>query len=190
MYDWTNDINESINVLELGGVIIFPTDTIWGLGCDATNAMAVNKILQIKRRSSSQGLIVLLDEEKEISKYVDQPDHRIFEYLQTTTKPTTVIYEGGKNVAENILPDNGSLAIRLVKDAFCKELITRFGKPIVSTSANLHGAPSPRIFNEIDTVVKAAVDYIVAYARDVETIKEASAVVKWLPAGRVEVIRK
>ena len=189
MNDWDNDINKSIEVLEQGGVILFPTDTIWGLGCDATDPVAVEKILRIKQRSSSQGFIVLLDDETRIAEYVTNPDSRIFDYLKTTLKPTTVIYEDGKNVAYNILPGNGSLAIRLVKDAFCNKLIAHFGKPIVSTSANLHGSPSPSIFREVDIKIKDAVDFIVRYGQQETTAKEASAVVKWLAEGKVEIIR-
>jgi len=189
MADFQIDINHCLEVLHAGGVILFPTDTIWGLGCDATNPIAVEKILDIKQRSSSKGLIVLLDDEKDIPTYVSQTGIRIFDYINGIHKPTTVIYSGAKNVAENILPEDGSLAIRLVKDPFCMQLIRAFGKPIVSTSANLHGFPSPQIFKDIDVAVKSTVDYIVQHRQEDEEARESSSVIKWMPDGTLEIIR-
>ncbi|MES2776238.1 MAG: L-threonylcarbamoyladenylate synthase [Bacteroidota bacterium] len=189
MADFVIDIDHCIQVLKDSGVILFPTDTIWGIGCDATNAAAVDKILAIKHRSQAKGLIVLMEDENEIPLYVSQTGIRIFDYINGITKPTTVIYSGGKNVATNILPEDGSLAIRLVKDSFCKQLIKKFGKPIVSTSANLHGYPSPLIFKDIDEAIKSAVDYVVQYRQEDEEAREASSVIKWMPDGTIEIIR-
>ena len=183
------DINNCLSVLEAGGVILFPTDTIWGIGCDATNTEAVDKILAIKHRSVTKGLIVLLEDEQDLPTYVSQSTIRIFDYIQGITKPTTVIYSGGKNVATNILPEDGSLAIRLVKDPFCIELIKKFGKPIVSTSANLHGFPSPLIFKDIDIAIKSAANYVVQHRQEDEEAREASSVIKWMEDGTLEVIR-
>ena len=189
MADFLIDINNCLEVLEDSGVILFPTDTIWGIGCDATNIVAVEKILTIKQRSVAKGLIVLLEDENDIPTYVSQPGIRIFDYINGISKPTTVIYSGGKNVALNILPEDGSLAIRLVKDPFCRQLIKQFGKPIVSTSANLNGFPSPLIFKDIDVAIKLAVDYVVQYNQEDEEAKEASSVIKWMPDGTIEIIR-
>lgn len=189
MADFLIDINHCLQVLEDGGIILFPTDTIWGIGCDATNAAAVEKILALKKRSSSRGLIVLMEDETEIPNYVSQVGIRIFDYINGITKPTTVIYSGGKNVAANILPEDGSLAIRLVKDPFCRQLIKRFGKPIVSTSANLHGYPSPLIFKDIDIALKSQVDYIVQHRQEDEEARQASSVIKWMADGTLEIIR-
>jgi len=189
MADFTIDINHCLRVLQSGGIVLFPTDTIWGIGCDATNSAAVDKILAIKQRPSANGFIVLMEDEKEIPKYVSQAGIRIFDYINGVTKPITVIYSGGKNIAGNILPEDGSLAIRLVKDAFCKQLIKSFGKPIVSTSANLHGFPAPVIFRDVDIAVKLAVDYVVAYNQENEEAKEPSSVIKWMPDGTIEIVR-
>lgn len=178
MADFNIDINHCLAVLKGGGVILFPTDTIWGIGCDATNADAVDKIMAIKHRSVTKGFIVLLENEQHLPTYVTQTTIRIFDYIQGITKPTTFIYSGGKNVAPNI-PEDGSVAIRLVKDPFCKELIKKFGKPIVSTSANLNGYPSPLIFKDIDIAIKSAVDYVVRHRQEDEEAREASSVIKW-----------
>ncbi|MEO7309563.1 MAG: L-threonylcarbamoyladenylate synthase [Chitinophagaceae bacterium] len=189
MADFIIDINHCVEVLEKGGLILFPTDTIWGIGCDATNESAVDRILDLKNRSSSKGLIVLLEDERDISLYSSQAGIRIFDYIHGITKPTTVIYNGGRNVAANILPEDGSLAIRLVKEPFCIQLLKRFDKPIVSTSANLHGFPSPLIFKDIDIAIKNAVDYVVHHRQEDEEAGEASAVIKWMPDGSLEIIR-
>lgn len=183
------DINKCLSVFNSGGIILFPTDTIWGIGCDATNEAAVNRILEIKNRSSSKGFIMLMEDENEIPQYVTQETIRIYDYISGISKPATVIYEGGRNVAPAILPADGSIAIRLVKDAFCKQLIRQFGKPIVSTSANLHGFPSPGIFKDVDVAIKSAVDYVVNYRQDDEELREPSAVIKWMPDGTLEIIR-
>ena len=183
------DTNHCLEILRSGGVILFPTDTIWGLGCDATNAKAVDKILKIKGRPVSKGLIVLMADEKEIPHYVSQTPIHIFDYINGVSKPTTVIYQGSKNIATNIPAPDGSLAIRLVKDDFCKQLIRKLGRPLVSTSANLNGFPSPAIYKEIDEVIKSSADYVVHHRREETDVREASSVIKWMPDGSLEIIR-
>ncbi len=187
---FTNDIENCLTTLYSGGTILFPTDTVWGIGCDATNEMAVDKVLQIKQRSQAQGLIVLLATESELEKYVILPAHQLLQRISHQQKPTTIIYEGGKNVAENILPPEGTLAIRIVKDAFCAELISLFGKPIVSTSANIHGQPTPASFGEINAAVIAQVDYVVQHRQQERSIAQPSAILKIGPDGSFETIRR
>src|SRR5215218_4688114 len=146
--DFSSDIEACIRVLNNGGTILYPTDTIWGLGCDATNEQAIGKIYTIKERPSSKSFIILLAEERDILRYVANPDLRVFDYLQFTTKPTTVIYEAAIGLPNNLINEDGTIAIRLVKNNFCRHLIKRFRKPIVSTSANISGQASPASFRE------------------------------------------
>ena len=188
MTDFSYDIEQCIEVLHKGGVILYPTDTIWGLGCDATNTSAVLKLMHIKGKPASKGLIVLLASERDILQYVAAPDPEVFNYLENITNPTTVIYEHGLNVADEVLNEDGSIAIRLVKEDFCRHLIKRFKKPIVSTSANLHGKPSPHTFKSISTEVKSTVNYVVNFRQNEEIVNSASSIIKW-KNGQVRTIR-
>jgi L-threonylcarbamoyladenylate synthase len=188
MIDFTPDIDSCLQVLQAGGVILYPTDTIWGLGCDATNTAAVEKIFAIKHRPGAKSLIALLADERDLLQYAAAPDLAVFNYLETVSKPTTVIYDGIIGLAENMLAEDGSAGIRIVKEVFCKHLIKRFRKPIVSTSANISGTPAPVNFAAIASQIKSAVDYIVQYRQEETAGAAASAVVKW-NAGKVEVIR-
>lgn len=182
------DIKHSLEVLRSGGIILYPTDTVWGIGCDATNETAVNRIYKLKKRSVDKGLIVLLAQERDLLQYVAAPDMEVFQYLDTVTKPTTVIYQGAIGLAENLLADDGSIGIRIVKDEFCRHLVKRLGKPLVSTSANLSGAPSPALFNEVSPDILRGVDYVVKYRQDDPVPCAASAIVHW-SHGRASVIR-
>ncbi|MFI5155176.1 MAG: L-threonylcarbamoyladenylate synthase, partial [Chitinophagales bacterium] len=168
--------------------ILYPTDTIWGIGCDATNPEAVNKIFNLKKRPERKGLIVLMADQKDIIHYVSAPDPQVSEYLKTVHKPTTVIYKGMVHLAEN-LSEDGTIAIRLVGDAFCRQLIKRLRRPLVSTSANFSGAKAPGLFKDISEEIKAGVDYVVKYRQEDETIREPSSLVKANPDGTVTVIR-
>lgn len=188
MVDFSKDIDRCLEVLHSGGIILYPTDTIWGLGCDATNAAAVEKIFSIKQRPEAKSLIVLLADERDVLQYVAAPDLEVFDYLDTVSKPTTVVYENVIGLAGNLLATDGSAGIRIVKESFCKHLIKRFRKPIVSTSANISGEPAAPDFFSISPLIKSAVDYIVEYRQDDDVPATASAVVKW-NRGRVEVIR-
>jgi L-threonylcarbamoyladenylate synthase len=188
MDDFLPDIDRCLEVLACGGVILYPTDTVWGLGCDATNAAAVEKIFAIKQRPEAKSLIVLLAGERDVLQYVAAPDLKVFDYLDSVTKPTTVIYEGIIGLAENLLAADGSAGIRIVKEPFCKHLIKRFRKPVVSTSANISGELTPANFAAIPAVIKSAVDYIVQYRQEDTEPVQPSAVIKWAN-GDIEVIR-
>lgn len=187
--DYQEDIRRCIKVLRAGGTILYPTDTVWGLGCDATNQTAVEKLLAIKQRTAFQGLIILVENKNETLNYCKQTDVALLDYLEKTSKPTTVIYEVGRNVAPSVLNIDGSIAIRVVNDDFCVQLLQVFGKPIVSTSANIHGEPTPSFFKEISEALKNKPDYIVRHRRNNEIPKESSALVRWLKDGRIEIIR-
>ena len=175
-------------MLKNGGTILYPTDRVWGIGCDATNAEAVEKIFQLKSRPDSKAMIVLVTEERDVLKHVANVDLQVFDYLEKSQKPTTVIYEHAIGLADNLLAKDGSIGIRICNEAFCRHLIKRFRKPIVSTSANMSGQPTPKIFSEISDEIKNAVDYTVRYRQNDETIASPSSVIKW-DNGTVEVIR-
>ena len=188
MVDFLTDIDRCLDILQSGGVILYPTDTVWGLGCDATNAAAVEKIFAIKQRPEAKSLIVLLADERDVLQYVAVSDLRVFDYLDTVSKPTTVIYDGIIGLAENLLAADGSAGIRIVKETFCKHLIKRFRKPVVSTSANISGEPAAANFPAISPAIKLGVDYIVQYRQDDSTPAQPSAVIRW-NNGKVEVVR-
>lgn len=156
------DIQKSIQVIENKGVILYPTDTIWGLGCDATDTMAVQKIFDIKQRNENKSLIILVHSIEMLKRYTQVEDFMI-DFLISVTGPTTVIYPNAKNLAKNVIAKDNSVAIRLVQDAFCQELIEKLDKPIVSTSANISGNPTPFIFSEIENQIIQKCDYVVKY---------------------------
>ncbi len=183
-----NEIFNSINCLKNNGVILYPTDTIWGIGCDATSETAVNKIINIKNRDKDKGLIILIDSIKSLKKYVENIPDFIIEYLKNTDKPTTVIYSNPKNIAKNLIKEDGSIAIRVTNDTFCNFLIKTFNKPIVSTSANFSGEKFPTYFNEIDTEFKNKVDYTVNYRQDEELKFNPSRIIKFVD-DKIIVIR-
>ncbi len=183
------DIEESLIALHTGGLILYPTDTVWGIGCDATNAKAVSKIYELKKRADGKSMIVLLADENEIPKYVTQPDPKVYDYIKGIHKPTTFIYEGGTDLAENMIQEDGTVAIRITNDLFCKKLIKRFGRPVVSTSANISGYPPPAIFEDIDIEIKKGVDYIVQHRQDDVTVALPSAIVKLNADGSLTIIR-
>jgi L-threonylcarbamoyladenylate synthase len=187
--NFEHDIDRSLATLQSGGLILYPTDTIWGIGCDATNPAAVARVYALKQREAAKSLIVLMADKRDIVKYTSQPDLRIFDFLATVKKPTTVIYEGALGFAPNLVNSDGTIAIRLVQDDFCRHLIKRFRKPIVSTSANVSGEAAPAFFTEIDPRIKDGVDYIVEHRRDDKTPREPSAIVKWNADGDPTVIR-
>ena len=187
--DFQNDLGFCLTTLQAGGLILYPTDTIWGIGCDATNAEAVKKIFTLKQRAETKSMIVLMADERDILKYTSQPDLRVFDFLHTVQKPTTVIYEGPVGLADNLTGPDNTVAIRLVEEPFCRHLIKRFRKPIVSTSANISGQPAPAFFGEIDGLIKKGVDRIVTYRQDDISPRQPSAIVKWNRDGSVTVIR-
>ena len=185
--NFENDIVNCIAILKRGGIILYPTDTIWGIGCDATNDEAVEKIFDLKKRSDQKSMIMLVADEKDVLKYVASPDPQVFSYLATTIKPTTVIFDNAIGVSGKLMGSDGSVAIRICRDEFCRHLIRRFRKPIVSTSANISGDASPDNFLQISEAVKNGVDYIVQHRQDDTAIALPSAIVKWSKDGVVTI---
>jgi L-threonylcarbamoyladenylate synthase len=186
---FNTDIEACLRVLESGGLILYPTDTIWGIGCDATNESAVEKIFALKKRIETKALIVLIADERSLLQYVASPHIEVFDYIQGVSKPTTIIYENAIGLASNLLAEDGSVGIRICADEFCKHLIKRFRKPIVSTSANVSGFPPPKVFSDIDIAVKEGVDYMVHYRQDDTIPVEPSAVVKCNKDGSFTILR-
>jgi len=183
------ELKNALISLSYNNIILYPTDTVWGLGCDATNEKAVEKIFAIKRRSESKSLVILVDSLIMLQNYVDNISDTIISFLKTSDKPTTVIYEHPKKLAKNVIAHNNTVAIRIVKDEFCKKLICTFGKPIVSTSANISDKPTPKSFKEIETSILDAVDYIVNLRQNDKT-QNPSMIVKLTEKDKIEVIRE
>jgi len=183
------EVEKALEVLRKGGILLYPTDTIWGLGCDATNSEAVRRIYQIKNREDSKSLIILVAEERDILQYVAAPDLSAFDFIEEQSRPTTVIFEHAIGLPDNLVADDGSIAIRIVRDEFCRHLIKRLRKPIVSTSAIISGQPSPKFFAEVSNEIKSAVDYVVQWRQDDATPSQPSQIIKWNNNGTYTVIR-
>lgn len=187
---FNNDIKEALETLRSGGIILYPTDTIWGIGCDATNAEAIEKVNQLKGRSKDKNLIILLENDNNLASYVSEVPDVAYELIEYTEEPLTIIYSGAKNLPTNLIAEDGSIGIRVVKNDFCGELIRRFRKPIVSTSANFSGNPSPKIFDNIDQDIIDSVDYVVKYQQENSDEGKASTIIKLGPSGQFKLIRK
>lgn len=183
------EIYNALSTLKKGDIIIYPTDTIWGIGCDATNANAVKKIFELKKRKEAKSLIVLVDSEEMLQVYIKKIPAKVSCVLAGTSRPTSVIYKNPKGLAPNIIAADNSVAIRIVKDEFCQKLIRDLGKPIVSTSANLSGSLSPKSYNDIDKTLLKKVDYVVDLHRD-KIQSTASQLVKFGSTGKIEFLRK
>ena len=184
-----NDIKKCVDVLQKGGTILYPTDTVWGIGCDALNEAAVEKVFSIKQRPKEKSMIVLLADARDILQYVATPHPDIIAIVESFDRPTTVIYENALDFPANVVNHDGSIAIRVTTDPFCKALIKRFRRPIVSTSANISGAPTPSIFKMIAPVITSNIDYVVKYRQDDDTIHAPSRLVRIMEDGTLEVLR-
>ncbi|MCB9012547.1 MAG: threonylcarbamoyl-AMP synthase [Bacteroidales bacterium] len=183
------DIKKSVEVLRNGGVILYPTDTVWGLGCDAGNEEAVARIYNIKKRSDSKSMLVLIDHEGRLESYVREVPEIAWELLDASDRPLTIIYPGAKNLAKNLIAEDGSIGIRITDDAFCSRLINSFGRPIVSTSANISGEKAAAIFDEISEEIKEAVDFIPQWRRDDYEKRPPSSIIKLGEGGLFKIIR-
>lgn len=183
------EIQKCIEVLKSGGLILYPTDTVWGIGCDATNEEAIKKIYELKQRNDSKSMIVIIANDAMLNKHVVEVPDLAWDIIDISDKPTTIIYPKAKNLAKNVIAEDGSIAIRMVKEGFCNQLVYKFNKPIVSTSANVSDFPTPLYFQEISNKIIDGVDYIVNQKFDSGT-KKASSIIKIGMAGEIEVIRK
>ncbi len=184
------DIKKALEVLWDGGVILYPTDTIWGIGCDATNEEAVKRVYEIKEREDSKSMLVLVDNANKIPSYIEEMPEIAWDLIEVADKPLTIIYTGAKNLAKNLLPEENTIGIRVSTEAFTQKLIQRFKKPIVSTSANISGKPSPSNFSEIDEELKKRVDYIVNYRQDEKKKFAPSGIIQLGFGGEVKILRE
>lgn len=184
-----DDIRRAVEVMNRGGVILYPTDTIWGIGCDATNAEAVARVYAIKRRADAKALITLVDSEAKIQFYVRDVPDVAWDLIELSTRPLTVIYDGARNLAPNLLAEDGSVGIRLTQERFSRELCFRMKRAVVSTSANISGAPSPRCFADISEELLSAVDYVCTSRREETSCPPASSIIKLGSGGEVKIIR-
>jgi L-threonylcarbamoyladenylate synthase len=187
MSNFENDVTASLEVLRKGGLVLYPTDTIWGIGCDATDETAVKRIFTLKQRPEKKSLVVLLADVRDLLKYVSNPPPDI---IYAFDRPTTVIYEGAIGLAPSVINEDGTVAIRIVQEPFCRHLVKRLRKPLISTSANISGQPSPASFAEIDAAIKNGVDYVVNYRQDDLIPARPSRIIRMLKDGSVQVIRE
>jgi len=185
-----DEVNKAFEVLKNGGLILYPTDTIWGIGCDATNPEAVEKVFKLKGRAEEKSLIVLLDSDSKLQSYIKEVPEIAYDLIEYTENPLTIVYSGAKNLAPNAIAKDGSIGIRIVRHEFCQQLLQRFRKPIISTSANLSGKPSPAIFDDIDETFLNGVDYVVNWEQDDRKEKKPSTIMKLEPGGLFSFIRK
>lgn len=183
------DIANAIEAMRKGGVILYPTDTVWGIGCDATNAEAVAKVYKIKKREDSKALICLVDSDNRMQRYFRNVPNVAWQLIEVAVKPTTVILDNATGVAENLVAEDGSLAMRVTREPFSKELCYRFQKPIVSTSANISGEPAAQNYCDISPELLEAVDYVCWSRRQEHKPHTPSSIIKLSQNGEVKVIR-
>jgi L-threonylcarbamoyladenylate synthase len=190
IHSFSDDLSKATEVLRSGGVILYPTDTIWGIGCDATNPVAVKRVYEIKQRDDVKSMLILMENPNLLNSYVSEVPEIAWDLIEVSDKPITIIYPGAKNLAANLIAPDGSIGIRLTDEPFTQQLIQRFRKPIVSTSANISGQKSPQNFHEISEEIKRAVDYIVQYRQNDLTKASPSSIIKLGKRGEIEIIRK
>ncbi|MBL7112622.1 MAG: threonylcarbamoyl-AMP synthase [Bacteroidales bacterium] len=183
------DIHKSHQVLKEGGIILYPTDTIWGLGCDATNADAVARIYRIKKREDTKSMLVLVDGEDKLYRYITRVPDMAIEISRIADKPTTIIYPGVVDLAENLIAEDQTMGFRITFDPFCQQLIRNFGKPVVSTSANISGENPPANFSKISDEIKSAVDYVVRWRQNETRKGEPSSIIKIGINNEIQIIR-
>lgn len=186
----TEDIKKACQVMNEGGIILYPTDTIWGIGCDATNAEAVRRVYEIKQRADSKALLVLVDSPVKVDFYVQDVPDIAWDLIELADKPLTIIYSGARNLAPNLLAEDGSVGIRVTNEEFSQRLCRQFRKAIVSTSANISGQPSPACFSQISEELKSMVDYVVGYRQQETAQPKPSSIIKLGKGGVIKIIRE
>lgn len=184
------EIKKTLKVLKKGGTVLYPTDTIWGIGCDATNSKAVEKVYALKKREHHKAMIVLLADFNDLEKYVSEIPEITYDLIHYINRPLTIVYDGARNLASNLINSDGSIAIRIVNHIFCCALIREFGKPIVSTSANFSQSPSPLFYSNVNDEIKSKVDYIVNLDQEFRSTNQASTIIKLDKTGNYTVIRE
>ncbi|PVH25486.1 L-threonylcarbamoyladenylate synthase [Sphingobacterium corticibacter] len=185
-----DDVSKALETLQAGGIILYPTDTIWGIGCDATNPEAVEKVFALKGRDQAKSMILLLHNDNQLAGYVNDIPDVAYQLIEVTDRPLTIIYSLAKNLPANVMAADGTVGIRVVDHPFCQQLLQRFRKPIISTSANLSGQPSPRNFLDISPEITEGADYVVQFGQQDTEEREPSMIIKLDPSGKFEFIRK
>jgi len=183
------EVESALAVLRRGGMILYPTDTVWGLGCDATHAPAIDAIFRLKQREDSKSMIILVASERDILQYVAAPDPAVFDFLAEQERPTTIIFDDALGLPPALVAPDGSIAIRMTRDPFCRHLIRRLGRPIVSTSANTSGQPAPAHFASVEARIREGVDHVVQWRQDDIAIQPPSRIIRWQGGGDYTVIR-
>lgn len=183
------DVRDAVRVLHEGGTILYPTDTIWGIGCDATNARAVRKVFAIKERLKEKSLIILVRDLEQLRNHVEHVPELAIDIMESINDPLTIIYPGARNLASNVAAPDGSIGIRIPRDNFCQELLSAFGKPITSTSANVSGDPSPVSFSKIKQAIREAVDYVVPFEEKSIRMPRPSTIIRIDAEGNIHIIR-
>ena len=187
---FNDDIIKAVEVLRSGGIILYPTDTIWGIGCDATNPAAVRRIYEIKQRIDAKSMLILMENPNLLNSYITEVPEIAWDLIEVADNPLTIIYPGAKNLATNLIAADGSIGIRITSEPFTQQLIQRFRKPVVSTSANISGQKSPKNFAGVSDEIKQLMDYIVTYRQDDLTGANPSGIIKLGVGGQIEIIRK
>ena len=183
-------IQKAVEVLEGGGIILYPTDTVWGIGCDASNTEAINRIFKLKQREESKSMVVLVANEVQLERSVEEVPEMAWDLIELSEKPTTLVLNNPIGFSKKIVAQDNSIGIRVTRDRFCQELIRRFRKPIVSTSANISGKSTPGNFDAIETTIKDGVDYIVPLRQEETEPKTPSSIIKIDPSGLIQILRK
>ncbi|PKP40350.1 MAG: threonylcarbamoyl-AMP synthase [Bacteroidetes bacterium HGW-Bacteroidetes-13] len=183
------EIENALKIMIAGGIILYPTDTIWGIGCDATNPAAISRIYKLKQRTESKSMICLVNGERLLYQIFDKIPETAWQIMELSEKPTTLVLDKPRNIAKNLIAEDNTLGVRMIKEPFCFKLIERLKKPLVSTSANLSGMPSPRSFQEISPEILKGVDYVVNLHRD-KICNQASTIIKLTLDNQVKIIRK
>lgn len=184
-----DDLERAAETVLAGGLLLYPTDTVWGIGCDATRSDAVRRVFELKQRDDAKALITLLGNESFLPRYVDEVPEVAWQLIEYSTKPLTIVYDRGRNLAPELMASDGSVGIRVTREAFSAALCNRIRRPLVSTSANISCHPAPRCFSEIDPQIVAGVDYVVEYRRDDCRKAEPSSVMRLSADGLFKIIR-
>lgn len=187
--EFQSDLAQALEVMRKGGIILYPTDTVWGIGCDATNSEAVMRIYNLKRRTDSKAMIVLVDSPAMLERHVDEMPEVAWQLIDVAVNPTTIVYDRGTGLAPELLAPDGSVGIRVTAEKFSSMLCRGLRRPLVSTSANISGSPTPQSFDEIDDEIIRGVDYVVGYRRDDNTPRRPSSVIKLSNSGEVKILR-
>jgi L-threonylcarbamoyladenylate synthase len=185
-----DEVAKALKIVQDGGIILYPTDTIWGIGCDATNTEAVQKIYRLKQRDETKSMIILLDTENKLESYISNVNPLAYDLIEYAENPLTLVMPGAKNISPALISSDGSIGIRISKHPFCQQLIQRMRKPLVSTSANISGKPSPQYFSQIDAEIIDGVDYVVDFDQHSMEIKTPSTIMKLAPDGQFQFIRR